>query len=174
MPYPRLSFISQLFFQFHLLSAHGMWPGMPFYTSRLRRRAELIQAIDAKLAGENIDHLPLSDLTQSLNVRKLNDIGLSEDEKRQLLKQWITLAKSKTTIYNPNRWWNFLFLGNSSSSFILHAIILGSFRWETRLVFIFGNTKMNKFTKIRAYLLRKIAYTWNHTENEFGNLHNTA
>jgi len=97
--------------QFHLLSAHGMWPGMPFYTSRLHQRAELIQAIDAKLAGENIDHLPLSDLAQSLNVRKLNDIGLSEDEKRQLLKQWITLAKS-----------------NSSSSFILHAVILGSFK----------------------------------------------
>lgn len=133
MPYSAsLCYPSSLLSQSHLLSAHGMSSMVPFYSSRLRRRAELIRVIDSKLEEEDVDQLSISDLDQSLFVRKLDDAGLSEGEKRQLLRQWIFLTRGMVLIghyrpiYNTN-----LFSGRSSDSFILHAPIFGTLKSDS-------------------------------------------
>jgi hypothetical protein len=72
-----------------------MWPWTLTPSNRLCRRAEFLRAIDAKLAKEDIDRLPLSDLDRSIHARQLNDVSLNENQKRQLLKDWVTSVTGK-------------------------------------------------------------------------------
>lgn len=69
-------------------------------SSRLRLHAQILAELDSKLRSEQqVDDMALSDLKQSLYIRQFDIAPLSDEEERQLLKDWLNLTKRKFKIF---------------------------------------------------------------------------
>jgi hypothetical protein len=73
-------------------------------TKGLKKHAALLSQLDKLMDSEIIDNLTEIQLKNHLYVRRLDFAGKSEDEMKQILREWVSNLQSKLIflIYNFN------------------------------------------------------------------------